>query len=163
MLHDTWQSRLKEFEATLSNSPKDPTALEVSHGCYFCSAHLRVSRYIWKDFQGAAVTLAELGDYAKAASLLDDLTKVNNVLPMDIFWNLPIICCINHAVWSLNNWTDFFFPCLFKEKPNDADVFRLLGEVEYEVKDYERSVAAYKSSAMVSLVNIFKHFSRWMS
>ncbi|CAK8574562.1 unnamed protein product [Lathyrus sativus] len=82
------QSRLKEFEATLSNSPRDPTALE-----------------------GAAVTLAELGEYSKAASLLDDLAK---------------------------------------EKPNDADAFRLLGEVKYELKDYDGSVAAYKSSAKVS-------------
>ncbi|XP_058728757.1 uncharacterized protein LOC131601054 [Vicia villosa] len=82
------QSRLKEFEATLSNSPRDPTALE-----------------------GAAVTLAELGEYSKAASLLDDLTK---------------------------------------EKPNDADAFRLLGEVKYELKDFDGSVAAYKSSAKVS-------------
>lgn len=47
------QSRLQEFEATLNNSPRDPTALE-----------------------GAAVTLTELGEYARAASLLDDLTKV---------------------------------------------------------------------------------------
>ncbi|RDX93399.1 hypothetical protein CR513_24350, partial [Mucuna pruriens] len=84
----TLQSRLKEFEATLSNSPRDPTALE-----------------------GAAVTLAELGEYTRAASLLGDLTK---------------------------------------EKPNDADVFRLLGEVKYELKDYEGSVAAYRSSARVS-------------
>nr|KYP53869.1 hypothetical protein KK1_000032 [Cajanus cajan] len=84
----TLQSRLKEFEATLSNSPRDPTALE-----------------------GAAVTLAELGEYARAASLLDDLTK---------------------------------------EKSNDADVFRLLGEVKYELKDYEGSVAAYRSSVRVS-------------
>ncbi|KAL5072265.1 hypothetical protein RYX36_011249 [Vicia faba] len=82
------QIRLKEFEATLSNSPRDPTALE-----------------------GAAVTLAELGEYSKAASLLDDLTK---------------------------------------EKPNDADAFRLLGEVKYELKDYDGSVAAYRSSAKVS-------------
>ncbi|RZB98296.1 hypothetical protein D0Y65_021323 [Glycine soja] len=88
MLSDIWQSRLKEFEATLSNSPRDQIALE-----------------------GAAVTLAELGEYARASSLLDDLTK---------------------------------------EKPNDADVFRLLGEVKYELKDYEGSVAAYKSSARVS-------------
>lgn len=84
----TLQSRLKEFEATLSNSPRDPTALE-----------------------GAAVTLAELGEYARAASLLDDLTK---------------------------------------EKSNDADVFRLLGEVKYALKDYEGSVTAYKSSVRVS-------------
>ncbi|XP_025693238.1 uncharacterized protein [Arachis hypogaea] len=84
----TLQSRLEEFEATLRNSPRDATALE-----------------------GAAVTLAELGEYTRAASLLDVLTK---------------------------------------EKPNDADVFRLLGEVKYELKDYEGSIAAYKSSAMVS-------------
>lgn len=55
--------------------------------------------------------MAELGEYQRAASLLDDLTK---------------------------------------EKPNDADAFRLLGEVKYELRDYEGSVAAYKSSAKVS-------------
>ncbi|XP_028776856.1 uncharacterized protein LOC114733549 [Neltuma alba] len=81
------QSRLKEYEAILRNSPKDATALE-----------------------GAAVTSAELGDYARAASLLDDLTK---------------------------------------EKPNDADVFRLLGEVKFGLKDYQGSVAAYKTSVTV--------------
>ncbi|KDP25040.1 hypothetical protein JCGZ_22575 [Jatropha curcas] len=39
---------------------------------------------------------------------------------------------------------------LAKEKPNDPDVFRLLGEVKYELKDYEGSANAYRSSAMVS-------------
>ncbi|XP_062008893.1 uncharacterized protein LOC133725600 [Rosa rugosa] len=82
------QTRLKEYEATLGNSPKDPTALE-----------------------GAAVTLAELGEYTRASTLLEDLTK---------------------------------------EKPSDPEVFRLLGEVKYELKDYEGSVAAYKVSSMVS-------------
>lgn len=41
-----------------------------------------------------------------------------------------------------------------KEKANDPDVFRLLGEVKYELKDYDGSVAAYKSSARVSLLDI---------
>ncbi|EXC36067.1 hypothetical protein L484_001367 [Morus notabilis] len=82
------QTQLKEYEATLSNSPKDPTALE-----------------------GAAVTLAELGEYTRAASLLEDLTK---------------------------------------EKPSDPDVFLLLGEVKYKLKDYEGSADAYKTSSKVS-------------
>ncbi|KAL6137303.1 hypothetical protein ACLB2K_062595 [Fragaria x ananassa] len=82
------QTRLKEYEATLGNSPKDPTALE-----------------------GAAVTLAELGEYSQASTLLEDLTK---------------------------------------EKPSDPEVFHLLGEVKYELKDYEGSVAAYKVSSKVS-------------
>ncbi|KAK6267836.1 hypothetical protein QUC31_011996 [Theobroma cacao] len=82
----TLQTRLKQFEAMLSISPKDPTALE-----------------------GAAVTLTELGDYARAASLLQDLAK---------------------------------------EKTSDPDVFRLLGEVKYALKDYDGSAAAYKLSAM---------------
>lgn len=84
----TLQTQLKEYEATLSSSPKDPTALE-----------------------GAAVTLAELGEYARAASLLQDLTK---------------------------------------EKPSDPDVFRLLGEVKYILKDYEGSADAYKTSTEMS-------------
>ncbi|MED6222843.1 hypothetical protein PIB30_068407 [Stylosanthes scabra] len=57
----TLQSRLKEFEATLRNSPRDATALE-----------------------GAAVTLAELGEYTRAAFLLDVLTKVDNLLTINI-------------------------------------------------------------------------------
>ncbi|XP_060969311.1 uncharacterized protein LOC115714886 isoform X1 [Cannabis sativa] len=81
-------TQLREFEATLSNSPKDPIALE-----------------------GAAVTLAELGEYTRAASLLENLTK---------------------------------------EKPNDPDVLRLLGEVKYKLKDYDGSANAYESSAKVS-------------
>ncbi|GMY38268.1 Tfp pilus assembly [Fagus crenata] len=84
----TLQTRLKDYEATLSNSPKDPIALE-----------------------GAAVTLTQLGEYTRAVSLLEDLTK---------------------------------------EKPSDPDIFRLLGELKYELKDYDGSVAAYKTSQMVS-------------
>ncbi|KAF9598231.1 hypothetical protein IFM89_026007, partial [Coptis chinensis] len=38
---------------------------------------------------------------------------------------------------------------LSKEKPSDPDVYHLLGEVKYELKDYEGSVAAYRSSASV--------------
>ncbi|KAM3749903.1 hypothetical protein ACB098_05G220400 [Castanea mollissima] len=84
----TLQTRLKDYEATLTNSPKDPIALE-----------------------GAAVTLTELGEYTQAVSVLQDLTKV---------------------------------------KPSDPDVYRLLGEVKYELKDYDGSVAAFKISDMVS-------------
>ncbi|XP_021720287.1 uncharacterized protein LOC110687945 isoform X2 [Chenopodium quinoa] len=79
------QSKLQQYEATLSSSPKDPVALE-----------------------GAAVTSAELGEYARAATYLENLAK---------------------------------------EKPSDPDVFRLLGEIKYELNDYEGSTAAYKSSA----------------
>ncbi|MFQ6666001.1 hypothetical protein Gotur_032527 [Gossypium turneri] len=61
--------------------------------------------------QGAAVTLTELGDYARATSLLQELVKV---------------------------------------KTSDPEVFRLLGEVKYELKDYDGSAAAYKLSAAVS-------------
>ncbi|KAJ7962654.1 Tetratricopeptide repeat (TPR)-like superfamily protein [Quillaja saponaria] len=90
----TLKARLKKYEATLINSPKDLDALE-----------------------GAAVTLAELGEYKRAASLLDGLTK---------------------------------------EKTVDPDVFRLLGEVKYELKDFEGSVAAYKASAKVSKIINFE-------
>ncbi|GMH03881.1 hypothetical protein Nepgr_005720 [Nepenthes gracilis] len=79
------ESRLQQYEATLSSSPKDLVSLE-----------------------GAAVTSAELGKFTEAASLLEDLAK---------------------------------------EKPSDPEVFRLLGEVKYELKDYDASAAAYKSSA----------------
>ncbi|TXG69600.1 hypothetical protein EZV62_004535 [Acer yangbiense] len=41
---------------------------------------------------------------------------------------------------------------LGKEKPGDPDVLRLLGEVKYELKDYEGSAAAYRLSAMVELL-----------
>lgn len=82
------KNMLKEYEATLRSNPKDPTAME-----------------------GAAVTSVELGEYARAASLLEDLIK---------------------------------------EKSDDFDIFRLLGEVKYKLKDYDGSVAAYKSATMLS-------------
>ncbi|XP_027168297.1 uncharacterized protein LOC113768224 isoform X4 [Coffea eugenioides] len=85
---ESLKKRLQQFEQTLSISQDNPIALE-----------------------GAAVTLAELGEYDRAASLLEDLTK---------------------------------------KKPSDPDVFRLLGEVKYELKDYEGSARAYRNSAMVS-------------
>ncbi|KAL0554517.1 hypothetical protein IC582_008440 [Cucumis melo] len=81
------KNMLKEYEVTLRSNPKDPTALE-----------------------GAAVTSAELGEYAQAASLLEDLIK---------------------------------------EKSDDSDIFRLLGEVKYKLKDYDGSVAAYKSATKI--------------
>ncbi|XP_019243968.1 PREDICTED: uncharacterized protein LOC109223927 isoform X4 [Nicotiana attenuata] len=79
---------LQQIEATLASSPEDSVSLE-----------------------GAAVTLAQLGEYNRASSLLEDLIK---------------------------------------KKPNDPDVYRLLGEVKYELKDYEGSAAAFRMSAMVS-------------
>ncbi|KAL7221954.1 hypothetical protein ACSBR1_023816 [Camellia fascicularis] len=82
------QTRLQQYEAMLAASPEDPAALEAT-----------------------AVTLAELGEYTQAGSLLEDLTK---------------------------------------KKPNDPDAFRLLGEVKYELRDYDGSAAAYRRSAMVS-------------
>ncbi|GKV26763.1 hypothetical protein SLEP1_g36001 [Rubroshorea leprosula] len=99
------QTRLRQFEETLSSSPKDPTALE---GYKWMTINLE---FIQEVLQGAAVTLVELGDYSRANSLLQDLAKI---------------------------------------KTSDPDVFRLLGEVKYELKDYDGSVAAYKISTMVS-------------
>lgn len=79
----TLEGTLRQYEATLSNSPEDRTALE-----------------------GAAVTLVELGEYKRAASLLEKLTK---------------------------------------ERPNDIEAYRLLGEVKYELKDFEGSASAFRS------------------
>ncbi|CAN1298937.1 hypothetical protein LINPERPRIM_LOCUS24012 [Linum perenne] len=41
-------------------------------------------------------------------------------------------------------------PIALEEKPDDPEVFRLIGEVKYELKDYEGSVVAYRTSAKVS-------------
>lgn len=42
-----------------------------------------------------------------------------------------------------------------QEKPSDPDVFRLLGEIKYELKDYDGSIAAYKSSAKVFMLKYY--------
>lgn len=51
---DLWQARLKDFEAVLSRSPKDPDALEVSHwlSCripvlFLCYHMLLIEMYLW--------------------------------------------------------------------------------------------------------------------
>lgn len=37
-----------------------------------------------------------------------------------------------------------------QERPNNADVYRLLGDVKFELKDYDGSASAYKNSLSVS-------------
>lgn len=49
-----------------------------------------------------------------------------------------------------------FFP---QQNEPSSDAFRLLGEVKFNLKDYEGSVAAYKSSATVSMVIICANYS----
>ncbi|KAG2632990.1 uncharacterized protein LOC120659841 isoform X2 [Panicum virgatum] len=79
-----FKSELQGFEATLSKSTNDPTALE-----------------------GAAVSLVELGEYEKASMFLEKLVKVI---------------------------------------PDKAEAYRLLGEVKFELKDYEGSSSSYRSA-----------------
>lgn len=40
---------------------------------------------------------------------------------------------------------------LIQERPGDYEAYRLLGEVKYQLKDYESSAAAYKSCLSVSM------------
>lgn len=87
----TLKERLQQYEAMLTSSPEDPTALE-----------------------GAAVTLAELGEYERASSLIEKLTK---------------------------------------ERPNDSEAFCLLGELKYELKDFEGSASAYRSALSADSIN----------
>ncbi|XP_066389775.1 protein SLOW GREEN 1, chloroplastic-like isoform X2 [Miscanthus floridulus] len=81
---EKFKNALQGFQATLSKSPNDPTALE-----------------------GAAVSLVELGEYEKASTFLEKLIKVI---------------------------------------PDKAEAYRLLGEVKFELKDYEGSSSAYRSA-----------------
>ncbi|KAK3219027.1 hypothetical protein Dsin_012997 [Dipteronia sinensis] len=95
----TLQSRLKQYETTLSASPKDPTALEPIHS------------------NGLVGSWCDLG-------------RIRTVYS-------GCLCPSG----------------LGKGKPSDPDVLRLLGEVKYELKDYEGSAAAYRLSAMVSCLS----------
>lgn len=81
---EKFKNALQGFQATLSESPNDPTALE-----------------------GAAVSLSELGEYEKASTFLEKLIKVI---------------------------------------PDKAEAYRLLGEVKFELKDYEGSSSSYRSA-----------------
>ncbi|ONM52843.1 Tetratricopeptide repeat (TPR)-like superfamily protein [Zea mays] len=85
---EKFKNALQGFQATLSKSPNDPTALE-----------------------GAAVSLSELGEYEKASTFLEKLIKVI---------------------------------------PDKAEAYRLLGEVKFELKDYEGSSSSYRSALSVS-------------
>lgn len=81
---EKFKNALQGFQATLSKSPNDPTALE-----------------------GAAVSLSELGEYEKASTFLEKLIEVI---------------------------------------PDKAEAYRLLGEVKFELKDYEGSSSSYRSA-----------------
>ncbi|KAF9608886.1 hypothetical protein IFM89_011924 [Coptis chinensis] len=70
--------------------------------------------------QAAAVTLSELGEYGQAASLLEKLSKVCSALVLNYQKSQVILMFIAYLA------------------------------VKYELKDYEGSAAAYRSSASVS-------------
>ncbi|KAL9259099.1 hypothetical protein AKJ16_DCAP24202 [Drosera capensis] len=124
----TLEARLQQYEKTLGSSSKDLEALEASdiHPFFFLlkspSPSLLIRNILVQAYQIALSNIllpfhcsdnnmpAELEQYDKAASLLEDLAK---------------------------------------EKPLDPEVYRLLGEVKYELKEYEASAAAYKKSAEV--------------
>lgn len=81
--------------------------------------------------------------------MLEDLTKVWFCQAVDISRNL--FSSVAQLMLSNTSLPEWIF-CVIQEKPSDPDVFRLLGEVKYRLKDYEGSANAYKSSAMVSFL-----------
>ncbi|KAM3245750.1 putative protein isoform X1 [Capsicum annuum] len=107
---------LQQFEAILASSPEDPISLE-----------------------GAAVTLAELGEYSRASSLLEELIKV--------FFGLMYFLLIMSLFYVHMN---IMKSPVMQKKPSDPDVYRFLGGVKYGLKDYEGSAAAFRMSATVS-------------
>ncbi|XP_020395892.1 uncharacterized protein [Zea mays] len=99
---EKFKNALQGFQATLSKSPNDPTALE---------AEGNAKSNVKKSIRGAAVSLSELGEYEKASTFLEKLIKVI---------------------------------------PDKAEAYRLLGEVKFELKDYEGSSSSYRSALSVS-------------
>ncbi|XP_008650867.1 uncharacterized protein [Zea mays] len=95
---EKFKNALQGFQATLSKSPNDPTALE---------AEGNAKSNVKKSIRGAAVSLSELGEYEKASTFLEKLIKVI---------------------------------------PDKAEAYRLLGEVKFELKDYEGSSSSYRSA-----------------
>lgn len=51
------------------------------------------------------------------------------------------------------------FFCYMQKKPSDPEVYRLLGEVKYELKDYDGSATAYRNSAKVYISSRCGHQS----
>lgn len=96
------------------------------------------------------MTLTEMRDYKRAAETLEKLTEVFCLLVFyeSIFSQITEMKTYQSWVIFFQQWFDL------QKKPDDPDVFRLLGEVKYELKDYEGSVASYKSAERVSLTDI---------
>lgn len=99
--------------------------------------------------QGAAVTLAELGEFTRAAYLLEDLIMV--CIDSPCVWCKIKKVKLSEALLG-DNW---LINLDLQKKPNDPDAFRLLGEVKYQLRDYEGSVAAYKRSTMVGMPELW--------
>lgn len=85
------------------------------------------------------MTLAELGEYSRASSLLEELIKV--------FFGLMYFLLIMSLFYVHMN---IMKSPVMQKKPSDPDVYRFLGGVKYGLKDYEGSAAAFRMSATVS-------------
>lgn len=86
-------------------------------------------------------------EYKRSATLLEKLTEVRNLFFLKIHYN-----CEPHTISS--QYFHFYSKLAYfylQKKPKDLDAFRLLGEVKYELKDYEGSVLAYRNAERVSV------------
>ncbi|KAF9611693.1 hypothetical protein IFM89_034876 [Coptis chinensis] len=106
------------------------------------------------------------GDFLPSTSSTDDATVVENKLTQrgqsrlqqyekELSLSPEDPAALEAAAVTLSELGEYgqaasLLEKLSKEKPSDPDVYRLLGEVKYELKDYEGSAAAYRSSASVS-------------
>lgn len=66
-----------------------------------------------------------------------------------------LVWCGSETLWPIE-MLFVLINCIIQKRPSDPDALRLLGEVKYELKDYEGSAAAYKNSERVSISQIFR-------
>lgn len=92
------------------------------------------------------MTLTEMREYKRATTLLEKLAEVRHLLLVFFIVIKPEHLGLSQVGSSSSKLVYFDL----QKKPSDPDVFRLLGEVKYELKDYEGSVLAYKTADRVS-------------
>ncbi|RLM87768.1 uncharacterized protein C2845_PM04G07920 [Panicum miliaceum] len=135
-----FKSELQGFEATLSKSPNDPTALE---NCYVDSMK-SMEDHLIRDATASAPTTVELPIPQPVPPKLRPETPTP--LPPPLTSDKGNGAAVSLVELGEYEKASTFLEKLVKVIPDKAEAYRLLGEVKFELKDYEGSSSSYKSA-----------------
>uniref|UniRef100_A0A0E0IQ18 Uncharacterized protein n=1 Tax=Oryza nivara TaxID=4536 RepID=A0A0E0IQ18_ORYNI len=150
-----FKTALEGFEATLRTSPNDPTALEFFAELVAWNTFLKPYLIRPQDGDSFFPNIATNG--MRHTFFDKTMAKSGICNQIALYINLMVYCSCSQtgAAVSLVELGEYqkaseFLEKLVKVIPDKVEAYRLLGEVKFELKDYDGSSSSYRKSLSAS-------------